>query len=216
MRRHPVPQAGFAFIEVVIVVVVIKLLVALVITLLPRVSESSRRVQSINNVRNLLDLTIMRQIRRGWPHYDGKNFVLHVVAAGDIDVRNRQLLEVFFSPGDTLYSLGRVDVERYKEINVTSLKHGDFHELTSYAGRRNADKEFVITADQEARGVPVICDDDDGPLHHRDGIIVGYTNRSVRLMEWEELGIEPPDPRDPEPFLGDAATTDELRALSSH
>jgi prepilin-type N-terminal cleavage/methylation domain-containing protein len=209
-------QAGFSFIEILVVMAIITVLVGAVVVVIPRVLESSRQTQSINNVRNMLDLMINRQVKKGWPIYSGKNFVLSLVAYGEIDRRNKQNLEVFFSPGDRHFELQRVDPERYGEINSTSLKNGDFHELTSYAGRRNAEKDYRITADAEARGVAIISDDDEGAVHHPSGLILGYTNRNVRLMEWEELGISPPADKDsPEPFLGDSAATDELRALSS-
>jgi hypothetical protein len=217
MHRRPSRQAGFTLVEVVVVVVLFKVFISVVLAVLPRVSEKARQTESINNVRNMLDLMIMRKIKKGWQPFNGKNFVLYLVAAGEIDVRDPKNLETFFSPGDVLYTLDKVGVDRYREITLPSLKHGDFHGLTSYAGRRNAERDYLITPDAESQGVPVISDDDDGPLHHRDGLIVGYSNRSVRLMEWEELGIgRPADARDPEPFLGDSAAAENLRALSSN
>jgi prepilin-type N-terminal cleavage/methylation domain-containing protein len=209
-------QAGFSFIEILVVMAIITVLVGAVVVVIPRVLESSRQTQSINNVRNMLDLMINRQVKRGWQPYNGKNFVLYLVATGEIDARNKQNLETFFSPGDELYKLSKIDPERYKEINPTSLKSGDYHELTSYAGRRNAEKDFLITPDRQSMGVPIISDDDDGPLHHPGGLIMGFTNRSVSLREWEDLGIAPPENKDsPEPFLGDSGASEELRALSS-
>jgi hypothetical protein len=134
-----------------------------------------------------------------------------------IDIRNPQNLEILFSPGDENYKFGKVTVDRYKEITKAALKSGqDFHELTSYAGRRNADKDYLITPDQMKQNTIVICDDDDGPLHHPDGIIAGYSNGNVRFMEWEDLGMRKPEDADhPEPFLGDQASNDNLRKLSS-
>jgi prepilin-type N-terminal cleavage/methylation domain-containing protein len=217
-RVGPRGQAGFSFIEILVVMAIITVLVGAVVVVIPRVLESSRQTQSINNVRNMLDLMLTRQIKRGWQPYNGKNFVLYLVAAGEINRENKQNLEVFFSPGDELYKLASVadPSARYGEINTNSLKTGDFHELTSYAGRRNAERDYLITPERQSRGVPIISDDDDGPLHHPSGLIMGYTNRNVRLMEWEDLGIAPPaDVNNPEALLGDSATSEELRALSS-
>ena len=213
MKRR---QAGFSFIEILVVMAIITVLVGAVVVVIPRVLEKSRQTQSINNVRNMLDLMLDRKIEKGWQLYDGKNFVLYLVAAGQIDIRNKQNLEVFFSPGDVHYALKAIDPARYKDINSNSLKNSHFPELTSYAGRRNGTQDFRITPDQESKGVPIISDDDVGPLHHPSGLIMGYTNRNVRLMEWEDLGISPPEDRDnPEPMLGDQATNEDLRALSS-
>lgn len=216
MKRR---EAGFSFIEILVVMAIITVLVGAVVVVIPQVLESSNQTGSINNVRNMLDLMINRKVKRGWPQYSGKNFVLSLVATGEIDIRNKANLEVFFSPGDTWYTLEKATPERYKDISSTTLKGGgDFHELTSYAGRRNGpgERDYIITANRESAVTPAISDDDDGPLHHTKGLIVGYTNRQVKFMEWEDLGMPPPaDPDNPEAFLGDNAPTDDLRALSS-
>jgi hypothetical protein len=84
----------------------------------------------------------------------------------------------------------------------------DVRALTSYAGRRNAptDRAYVLTPAKLKKRVPIICDDDDGPCHHPDGLVVGYSDGSVRFVEWADLGMpEPADLDDPEPFLGDDA-----------
>ena len=105
-------QAGFSFIEILVVMAIITVLVGAVVVVIPRVLESSRQTQSINNVRNMLDLMINRQVKKGWQPFNGKNFVLYLVAANEIDRRNKQNLEVFFSPGDRQYMLNKIDPER--------------------------------------------------------------------------------------------------------
>ena len=83
----------------------------------------------------------------------------------------------------------------------------DVHDLTSYAGRRNTDRTHLITGDKIKMGVPVLCDDDDGPIHDPDGLVIAFTDGSARHYEWADLGMEPPEkPDDPAPFLGDDAT----------
>jgi type II secretory pathway pseudopilin PulG len=210
-------EAGFSFIEILVVMGIITLLVGMVAVIVPRVQESGRQTKSTANVRSMVTLMANRSTAKGWPGYSGKNFNLSLVATGDVDIRNKDNLEIFFSPGDRLFTLDKADFARYKEISPKNLKAGaDFHELTSYAGRRNADRDFLITPDQESMGAPIICDDDVGNLHHPKGLVIGYTNTQVRFVEWNDLGMTPPEDADnPDPFLGDRAEVDLLRPLSS-
>ena len=220
--RRSTGQAGFSFIEILVVMGIISVLVSMVVVLIPNIQERGRRTKSKDNVRSMITLMIARRTERtsgGFPPYNGKNFVLSLVATNQLDRRNPQNLEILFSPGDTLYSLEKIDVERYKDVTKKVLKSGgsDFHEMTSYAGRRNADREFLITPDQEKMGTMMICDDDDGPLHHPDGLIAGYTNGGARFLEWEDLDVMPPENADePEEFLGDNAENEELMKMWGH
>ncbi len=217
MKRR---EAGFSFIEVLVVMGIIVVLMGMVAVVVPRVREQSKQTQSTNNVKNLVTLLIDRSIRKSWPRYDGKNFHLSLLATGSIESSNADNLAVFFSPGDTLYTLDFATPERFKDVTTQALKAGtDFHDLTSYAGRRNsgADREYIITPHKEQIVVPIVSDDDDGPVHHPDGMVIGYTNGSVKFKTWmDDLGMSAPeDPDEPEPFLGDEATVEELRGLSS-
>ena len=213
-------QAGFSFIEILVVMAIIAVLATMVVTIIPNIQERSRQTKSKDNVRNMLMMMLDRRTSKvtgGWPPYNGKNFVLSLIATNQIDIRNKQNLEVLFSPGDAIYSLEKTDVERYKDVKKDTLKNGaDFHELTSYAGRRNADRDFVITPDEEKKGTMVMCDDDDGPLHHPDGLVIGYSNGASRFMEWDEIDMQKPDPKSPEEFLGDASSQEELQKLWGH
>ncbi|MHC5009987.1 MAG: type II secretion system protein [Planctomycetota bacterium] len=211
-------QAGFSFIEILVVMGIIVVLVGMVAVVVPRAQEARKRTVSINNVRNMVQLMTARNANgKPWPPYDGKNFVLSLVAYGEVDRRNPDNLTVFFSPGDGLYTLEKATPERYTEITKAALKQGtDFHELTSYAGRRNLDRDYQITPDRESMGVPIVCDDDDGALHHPQGLVIGYTNGSVKFVEWEDMDmLEPEDKNNPEPFLGERAEVELLRGLSS-
>jgi len=211
-------QAGFSFIEILVVMGIISVLVSMVVVLIPNIQEQSRRTKSKDNVRTMITLMIGRRTAKvsgGYPPYNGKNFVLSLVATGQLDRRNKQNLEVLFSPGDQLYTMEKVDLDRYKDVKKSALKQdADFHELTSYAGRRNRDPEHLITSDQEKQGTMMICDDDDGALHHSDGIVTGWTNGSTRFMEWEELDmLAPEDPDHPDPFLGDDSENEYLQHM---
>ena len=211
-------QAGFSFIEILVVMGIIVVLVGMVAVVVPRAQEASRQNTSIQRVRQMVIIMSDRNTRGdGWAPYSGKNFVLSLVANNDLDRRNSRQLEMLFSPGDRVYTLEKATSERYEEVTAKALKSGaDFHELTSYAGRRNADRDFVVTPDDEQRIVPIICDDDDGNLHHPKGLVMGFTDGSATFVEWRKLDLVPPeDKRQPDRFLGDAAETDQLRAMSS-
>ena len=210
-------QSGFSFIEILVVMGIISVLVSMVVVIIPMVQERSSRTKSTDNVKQMVTLMIARKTSRGWPRYNGKNSVLSLVATNQIDRRKKMNLEILFSPGDRLYSIEDVDIDRYKDITKKALKNGtDFHELTSYAGRRNAERDFLITPDQESMGTMLVCDDDDGPLHHSAGIVAGYSNGAARFLEWEDLDLSPPEDADnPDEFLGDAGEGD-LMALYGH
>ena len=212
-------QAGFSFIEILVVMAIIGVLATMVVALVPMIQEKGRQAKSKDNVKSLITFMIARRtgkVSGGWPKYNGKNFVLSVVATNDLDQRRRENLELLFSPGDVLYTLEDVDDKRYEEVNKKSLKDGDFHELTSYAGRRNQERDFLITPDQEKIGTLLICDDDDGPLHHPDGMVCGYSSGDVRFNEWDYWDMTKPDPDNPDEFLGDASSNEELQRMLGH
>jgi prepilin-type N-terminal cleavage/methylation domain-containing protein len=210
-------QRGFSFIEILIVMAIISVLVGAVVVVIPRVQAANRRTGCMRNLQGLATLMQERSTAgKGWPMYNGKNFVLAPIATNQIDASNPQNLEVFFCPGDVVYTLDLIaDKGRYKALNSKALESGDHREMTSYAGRRNREKEFRISPKDEQRGVYIMSDDDDGALHHTDGIIIASTNMSVRLVEWETLDMRPPE-EDEARFLGDDAQHDDLRALSSN
>jgi len=205
MRR---PQSGFTFIELLVVMGIIVTLMGMVAVLVPYVQKIGRRTESLSNVRNLATLLSNRSMEAGWPSFDGKGFTLSLVANRLIDARNPDNLKTLFAPGDFWYTRDKTPKELYAEVTPQALRAGrDFHTLTSYAGRRNATREHLITPDGLSRIVPILCDDDDGPVHDPDGLVMGFTDGASRFYEWGELEMpEPPNLDDPEPFLGDHAT----------
>lgn len=214
--RH---ERGFTFIEILVVMGIITVLMSMVVVVIPMMNERSSRTKSQDNLRNL---SMFFQARTAgttakWPSYDGKNFTLAPLTFGDVSAKNPQQLALFFSPGDVKYKADEVNYERYKEVTKDNLKNDvDFHELTSYAGRRNSQDEFRLTPNRIQEGAIILCDDDDGPLHHVKGLCVAAAGGGVRFAEWDEFGMtEPDEPDNPERFLADEATNDELRALSS-
>lgn len=211
--------AGFTFIEILVVLAIIVTLMGMVAVIVPHVRIKAQRTQSLARVRDLALMLSDRSLESGWPGHDGKAFVLSLVAHGLIDIRNPDNLEVLFAPGDVWYTLEKTPRALYGEVTPQALRAGaDVHTLTSWAGRRNNTRWHLITADRMRQTVPILCDDDDGPVHDPDGLVMGFTDGGARFYEWAELEMEAPADKDaPAPFLGDAATDGRgwLRALAS-
>lgn len=209
-------QAGFSFIEILVVMSIIVVLVGMVTVIVPRAQEQARRTESLNNVRNMVQALSSESLTKNWPPYSGKNFTLSLIPRGIVDIRNPDNIEIFFSPGDRIFTFDKVGPDPYKEVTAKALRDGaDFHNLTSYAGRMNADDDYVITAGDEQMVSPIISDDDEGALHHPQGMVIGYTNGTAKFVEWGDIGMAAPDEKSPEPFLGEQAPVDLLRTLSS-
>lgn len=161
---------------------------------------------SKDNIRSILVLLIARRsgaVAGRWPRYSGKNFVLGIVASRDLDIRSAENRELLFSPAGPKARPGK---RRFEEVTKASLKEaGAFSALTHYAGRRNANREFLITPDQEAQGTPLLAD------LHFDGIaIVGFSTGEVRVMDRKALGLGPKDPI----ICGDDSKSELLQKLS--
>ncbi len=176
------------------------------------IRENAAIVWSKDNIRTLLTLMIARRtmkVRAGWPRYSGKRFVLSVLATGDVDRSNPKNLEIFFSPGDKQRSVKKAGgPDAYKGITKQALREGKLPvaHLTSYAGRRNLEREHVVTPAEEKAGTAVIAD-----LSFPDIAIVGFTNGAVRTMTRKQLGLGPEDPI----VVGDKSKSELLRSLSS-
>ena len=223
--RRRKAEGAFTFIEILVVMGIIAVLVSMVVVVIPKIQETARQTKSTDNVSSLLKFMQIRVNKAGmnWKPfpYNGKNFVLAVVAYGDLDPDNKDNAEILFSPGDGALGLEGMTDEEYevlKELkgNRDQLKTQDFGMYTSYAGRMNAPRFSPISSAEMNRNTMVICDDDMGPLHHPGGIITGWSNLKARYMEWEELDI--PEPEDPEieyNFLGSESPNTELQKMSS-
>lgn len=212
-------QAGFSFIEILVVMGIITLLTSMVVVVIPLIRERANQTKSKDNVGQLLKMLLDMSLDKGYPDYNGKNFTLAPIAHGRLDPDAPGALEILFSPSDQGLKLG--DPARYKEIKKDTLKNGtDYHELTSYAGRLNgvSNKECrLISSDQSAKGTLCLCDDDEGPLHHSSGIVVGFAGGKSDFWDWEQLEMSKPggDARNPDPFIGEAGTSPFLRCVSS-
>jgi prepilin-type N-terminal cleavage/methylation domain-containing protein len=210
-------QGGFSFIEILVVLSIIAVLASMVVVAVPMIRERSKRTKSTDNVRSMLLLFTSAGvgIERKWPKFNGKDFVLWLVATNQISKNDAKALEVLFSPGDE--DLAFPGQAPYKEFNLPQLGTSNQNnlKLTSYAGRRNAEKEHVLSAAAQQDNAMCICDDDEGSLHHKNGLICGYVGGGARFVEWSDLNMSPPDPTEPGNVLGDNSPNDELKHMSS-
>jgi prepilin-type N-terminal cleavage/methylation domain-containing protein len=214
-------QAGFSFIEILVVMAIISVLVSMVVFLVPMIQEKAKKTKSTDNVNGLLKFYIAAGagIEKAWPPFNGKNFVLWLVATGKIDKRDDKQLRILFSPGDTKYTWDQLQtgLKEYEKVTKDRLATSseDWLQLTSYAGRRNHDQGHTLTSDELSKGAICICDDDDGDLHHKDGLVCGYTSGQSRFVEWDDFDISKPDPKHPEGLLGDNSPNEDLKHMSS-
>lgn len=167
-------------------------------------------VRSMDNLMSITRLHLMEGPGvASWPSVSGKAFVLWHLAVGRIDRRAPGILEVFFSPGDALRRADRINPERWDEVTRNALLEGrlDLSSLTSYAGRRNGEKEHRLTSDDLSAGAPVLAD-----LSFQDEgfVLVAFSNGRVQRMTRADLGLGPDDPI----VVGDASRSPILRHLS--
>lgn len=159
--------------------------------------------ERVSNVRALTMLIAMRADRRGtWPPWNGKRFVLSVVAYGDVKLEKPEYVQVFF--GDYRKPGALPEASAYSDITEESLTTLPVAGLTSYAGRRNAEARYRLPAG-EAPHVPILAD-----LSLPDLAIVGFASGRVQVLERDELGLAPEDPI----VVGDESRSGILRALS--
>ena len=214
-------EGGFSFIEILVVMGIITLLTSMVVMVIPWIRERGNQTKSKDNVKNLVTLMMdmsMNSKEKGYPPYNGKCFTLSPLAYGVINPDAPGALEVFFSPSDDYLKLSKLDRAKYSEIKRATLKNGtDYKEYTSYAGRLNGERECAMaTSDTSSKGTIMLTDDDEGPLHHASGLIVGFRDGRVELMDWEDLEMtKPKNPNNPDPFLADSAQGELLKCISS-
>jgi len=186
-----------------------ELLVGFVHTLVAKMQDRAHKARAKDNIRTLVTLMLARRtqsVRGGWPPFGGKSFVLSVVAYGDLDARKPGDTAILFSPN--VPESARAPAEAYKEVTVGALKEGrDWSKLllTTYAGRRNDERDHLITPDQERIGAILVAD-----LSFDDVVIAGYSNGVVKELTRADLGLGPDDPF----TVGDEARSEELRNLS--
>ena len=72
-------EAGFTFIEILVVMGIIVVLMGMVAVVVPRAQEAQRVTLSTRRVQQMATLLSERSMRKGWPSHSGKAFVLSLV-----------------------------------------------------------------------------------------------------------------------------------------
>jgi hypothetical protein len=174
----------------------------------PVIMQKAAITKSTDNLRSLTMFMLHRSaMGRPYPALEGKNFTLHVIAAGELDWRMPGAVAMLFSPADPR-SRDSLDVKRYGELTKESLKSGRFDDLTSYAGRRNV--TFPLRPGPEPE--PLFAD-----VCIPGVVLIAFNNGAVERFTYAQLGLpEDLDPNETE-FLGEqtpAGASDLLRRLS--
>ncbi len=173
------------------------------LALIPMTSPDHERGPK-DDIRLIVTFMIARRTGgadRVWPAYNGKNFVLSVVATNDLDRRRRENLELLFPRSGYPEGLA---LDAYDDVNKSSLRTRRFPRLTEIAGRRNTHPMYRITEHDEKHGTPIMA------VRVSDGVIIGYSSGEVRLHDRSELELGADEPI----HFGDKAKSDLLRCLS--
>ena len=213
-------QAGFSFIEILVVLSIIAVLASMVVMVVPFIREKAKRTKSVDNVRQMIQFYIGSGVglEKAWPGYNGKDFVLWLVATNKISRDDNDSLAILFSPGDQNYTLENAGGKAaFKDLTKAMLGTGNQNllKLTSYAGRRNREREHILSSSEQQKNGIILCDDDDGDLHHKDGLVCGFVSGSAKFLEWSDLDMSPPDAKDPKGMLGDNSPNEQLKHMSS-
>lgn len=162
-----------------------------------------RRSVCHSNMKNITILLAGRGLDKAWPRYGGKNFVLSLVAYGDVDCRNPRNLEVFFCPqsGMRIPSLAE-----WEDVTLEGLRTKRFEAFTCFAGRRNDEDAYRLSGNES--------EDDEPILGYRDPlgkyVLVGFASGYVRWYSVNELNLAPGEAL----AFGDASSNGMLRKLS--
>ena len=164
-------ESGFSFIEILVVMGIITLLTSMVVMVIPWIRERGNQTKSKDNVSNLVKLMLdmsMHGKEKGYPPYNGKCFTLSPLAVRRHRPGRARRARGVLQPERRALKLSRVDVAKYRGITRASLKQGDsYKEYTSYAGRLNRETDCRMAPSITSQnGTIMLCDDDDGPLHH--------------------------------------------------
>jgi len=178
-----------------------------------RVVDPARRAaiaKSIDNVRTMLLYFTGAGcgLEKAWPKYGGKRFVLWLVATNKLSKMDAKELSILFSPGDGAHDLEKAGgIKAYESLTVPALKDPaiDVSALTSYAGRRNAEKEHILSAAEQQANAPILAD-----LSFPGGVVLGYVGGGAKWVSAEELGLAPDQPI----VVGDASPNEMLQHLS--
>ena len=199
-------QSGFTLIEILVVVAIIATLAGLVALLIPKAQFEQNKIGCISNCSNLSKLLQLAG-KNNYPAYSGANLLLYFVKRNDIEGKDN--LQVYFCPGDSNAWQRSGGLEAFKPSNIDLKKH-EYDDLTSYAGRRQLDKQ--CTAKRGATGTFVLMADQDEGHHDKRGIVVGLNGgRAVYRDKFDDYGMSKDQVLD----IGEASSEDELKCLQA-
>lgn len=139
-----------------------------------------------------------------WPALDGRNFVLWLVAVGQIEKDKDGPLQMLFSPADKTLSFP--GAAAFAGVTAEALARQRFPRLTSYVGRRNAVAELRITPQSPPATTALFAD-----LSFGDGALVAFLDGKVKYLRRADLGLAPTDPL----VAGPASRSPLLQTLSA-
>ena len=199
-------QSGFTLIEILVVVAIIATLAGLVALLIPKAQFEQNKIGCISNCSNLSKLLQLAG-KSNYPAYSGANLLLYFVKRSDIEGKDN--LQVYFCPGDTNAWQRSGGPEAFKPSNIDLRKH-DYDDLTSYAGRRQLDKQCA--AKRGATGTFVLMADQDEGHHDKRGICVGLTGGGAKYRDkYDDYEMDPETVLD----IGESSAIEELKCLQA-
>jgi hypothetical protein len=139
-----------------------------------------------------------------WPALDGKNFVVWLVAVGQLEQGNEGPLKMLFSPADK--ALKFPGAAAYAAITPEALARERFPKLTTYAGRRNGAQGLAITPQSPPATTALLAD-----LSFEGGALVAFLDGKVKYLTRKDLGLAPTDPL----VAGPASKSPLLQTLSA-
>jgi len=187
---------AFTLIEILVVVAIISTLAGLVSVMIVHANRRAQRVECIQHMSELVRLLETSSDNR-YPAKSGADFVLDVIGSGLF--QDDDSIELLFCPGDLQESPENVGgVQAYADLGPGSHGH-----LTSYAGRRQKERECSVR--KTGKKCVLLCDDS---LDHHDGegIVVGISGGSARFRKIDSETLQ----------LGDSSPDEELRCLSEY
>ena len=143
----------------------------------PIVNERAMRSKSRDNMRSVLTLRLTKRID---VPLHGRNWILALVATGQVRASHRMNLEFLFPL--TVTGLDGVDLAEYQALTLDLLKTKRFPHLTGYAGPGPLEPGWDGPR-------PLI-----GDLTSDDGASIGFSDGTVRWLDREELGLGDDDP----------------------
>lgn len=201
MRRK---TQGFTLIEIMVVIAIIAGLIGTVAIIVPQMQEKQRRFGCQNNLQQLGGLFVeMTTEKSGRPPYVGQALWLSWRSKKSKIMSGQE--NILICPGDSNIVSPDSPEQKAKYDSVDLKNPGT--DLCSYASRDF--ESHGISRDQTE--LELIGCDRQGPdgrtAHHKNGLVIAYSDGSARFVEREELGISGDDPI----VVGPESSNDKLK-----